>query len=108
MFSTRRKSSSYFKTEQVHDLKPLVKSQPNSLISPLGCDKPSSTSPLQLSAKFFNYYAQIRRDLFEFLLRIRSDPSNRLILLNKTDRRKHLISKFLLLRLDTTTSQLVT
>jgi hypothetical protein len=50
-------------------------------------------------SKFFNYYAQMRRDIFEFLLRIRSGPNNRVVLLSRSDRRKHSQAKYLLLGL---------
>lgn len=33
----------------------------------------------QFNPKFFNYYAAIRRDIFEFLLRIRSDKNGRVL-----------------------------
>ena len=47
--------------------------------------------------KNFNYYAQIRRDIFDFLFRIRSDKDNRVYLLNKIDRKKYTNSKYLVL-----------
>jgi hypothetical protein len=53
----------------------------------------------QMNPKFFNYYATIRRDIFEFLLRIRSDNESRVLLINKTNRRKYQQSKYLLLNL---------
>lgn len=58
----------------------------------------------QAHSKFFNYYAQIRRDIFEFLLRIRSDKSNRMVLLTRSDRRKHFRSKYLILDLQETST----
>lgn len=58
-------------------------------------------SQLQANAnRYFNYYAQIRRDIFEFLLRIRSDNHNRMLLLNRGDRRKFLKSKYLIIDLE--------
>ncbi len=62
----------------------------------------------QFNLKFFTYYAQIRREIFEFFLRIRSDSNNRMVLLNRTDRRKHIVSKYLLLRLETSTTTTTT
>jgi hypothetical protein len=53
----------------------------------------------QMNPKFFNYYATIRRDIFEFLLRIRSDTENRVLLINKSNRRTFQRSKYLLLNL---------
>jgi hypothetical protein len=53
----------------------------------------------QTNPKFFNYYATIRRDIFELLLRIRSDNDNRVLLVNKTNRQKFQQSKYLLLNL---------
>lgn len=49
--------------------------------------------------KYFNYYAQLRRDVFDFLFRIRSDFQNRVQLLNRNDRKKHSDSKYLILAL---------
>ena len=53
----------------------------------------------QMNSKYFNYYATIRRDIFEFLLRIRSDTKNRVLLINKLNRRTFQESKYLLLNL---------
>ena len=65
--------------------------------------QPSSTAPsleiTQLHSRLFNYYATIRRDIFEFLLRIRSDSNNKVLLSSRTDRRKFTESKFLILHL---------
>ena len=47
--------------------------------------------------KYFNYYAQLRRDVFDFLFRLRSDSNNRVQLLNRNDRKKHIDSKYLML-----------
>ena len=62
---------------------------------------------IQNHSKYYNYYAQIRREIFEFLLRIRSDKNNRMLLLNRTDRRKHLVSKYLILNISSTTRQVM-
>ena len=69
--------------------------------------QPSSSEQLANIAqtnqqKYFNYYAMIRKDIFEFLLRIRSDKRNKLTLVSKTNRRKCLESKYLLLTLNET------
>ena len=50
-----------------------------------------------LVAKYFNYYASIRKDILEFLLRIRSDKYRRLLLIARTNRRKYQTSQHLLL-----------
>ena len=53
--------------------------------------------PTQANVKYFNYYAQIRRDIFEFLLRFRSDKNGRMLLVVRNDRRKRFKSKYLML-----------
>ena len=58
------------------------------------------TPDLHLHSRNFNYYAQIRRDIFDFLFRIRSDKENRVHLLNRNDRKKHTDSKYLILVLN--------
>jgi hypothetical protein len=63
----------------------------------------SSNAPSEIShhhhnnIKNFNYYAQIRRDIFDFLFRIRSDKDNRVHLLNRLERKKYTNSKYLVL-----------
>lgn len=52
--------------------------------------------------KYFNYYASIRKDIFEFLLRIRSDNSNRCVLINRQNRRTSKQSQYLSLTLNET------
>jgi hypothetical protein len=51
----------------------------------------------QINIKLQNYHSNIRRDIFEFLIRIRSDCYKRLILLSRTNRRKYTKSKYLVL-----------
>lgn len=53
----------------------------------------------QLNAKYFNYYATLRRDIFEFLMRIRSDTRNKALMVSKTNKRSCHESKSLLLGL---------
>lgn len=48
---------------------------------------PESSQLIQLP-KYFNYYASIRREIFEFLLRIRSDRFGQLLLLNRQNPRR--------------------
>jgi hypothetical protein len=57
----------------------------------------SNSSDMHLFSKNFNYYALIRREIFDFLLRIRSDKNNRVQLLSRKDKRKHDDSKYLVL-----------
>lgn len=45
--------------------------------------------------KYFNYYASIRKDVFEFFLRLRSDKFGKLLLVNKQNPRRILKSKHL-------------
>lgn len=53
----------------------------------------------QTNPKYFNYYATIRRDIFEFLLRIRSNKQGKVLLINRLNRRKYQESKYLILSL---------
>lgn len=53
----------------------------------------------QIHPSFFNYYAEIRLKIFEFLFRIRSHKNNKMILLNRNERRKFVESKHLVLHL---------
>ena len=57
----------------------------------------TNSSDMHLFSKNFNYYALIRREIFDFLLRIRSDKDNRVQLLTRKDKRKHDDSKYLIL-----------
>ena len=82
----------------------ITNSASNSLIrthSSSFADQPTSIIQQQQSQiaqlKFFNYYANIRKDVFEFLLRIRSDKCKKLLLLNRNNRRKLIESKYLLI-----------
>lgn len=58
-----------------------------------------SQTQSQSNQKYFNYYATIRRDVFEFLLRIRSNSYGKVLLVNRTQKRKYLESKYLILNL---------
>jgi hypothetical protein len=53
----------------------------------------------QQQLKYFNYYATIRKEIFEFLLRIRSDRCGKVLLINRVNRRKYKESKCLHLNL---------
>jgi hypothetical protein len=69
--------------------------------------KKSQTNPQQSQSNIilFNYYALIRRDIFEFLLRIRSTNStNRLCLKNRSNHFKVQESKYLMLTLSSNSS----
>lgn len=73
---------------------------PNSLSSIAADNLPiQNQSEAQSSPKFFNYYSQIRREIFDFLLRIRSDAEGRVLLIDKANRRKFIQSKFLMLNI---------
>lgn len=54
---------------------------------------------LQPQAKYFNYYATIRKEIFEFLLRLRSDNCGKALLMNKIHKLKFQESKYLHLSL---------
>ena len=69
-----------------------------SYLSPLS----SSSSLLLSQSKYFNYYASIRKEIFEFLLRIRSDPHKKCLLVNRNNRRTSKQSQYLLLTLKET------
>ena len=60
----------------------------------------------QTSLKYANYYGQIRKEIFEFLLRIRSDKHNKCLLINPSNTRTHKESAYLLLALSETRIQL--
>ncbi len=60
----------------------------------------SSAQSLSASSKYFNYYSSIRKEIFEFLLRIRSDPHKKCLLINRTNRRTSKQSQYLLLTLN--------
>jgi hypothetical protein len=49
----------------------------------------------QMNPKYFNYYATLRRDVFEFLLRIRSDSKGKVLLIDRHKRRIFKESKHL-------------
>lgn len=53
----------------------------------------------QSSSKFFNYYSHIRKEIFDFLLRIRSNSQGRVLLIDRVNRRKYIQSKYLMLNL---------
>ncbi|RNA02311.1 tuberin isoform X5, partial [Brachionus plicatilis] len=53
----------------------------------------------QSNSKFFNYYSHIRKEIFDFLLRIRSNPEGRVLLIDRVNRRKFIQSKYLMLNL---------
>ncbi|CAF0862230.1 unnamed protein product [Brachionus calyciflorus] len=53
----------------------------------------------QTSPKFYNYYSTIRKEIFEFLLRIRSNRNNKVMLINRVNRRKSTESKYLMLNI---------
>lgn len=55
----------------------------------------ASASQHQIQLKYFNYYATIRRDIFEFLLRIRSNSNGKVLLVNRLNRRRFKESKCL-------------
>lgn len=58
-----------------------------SVINPAKPTVAESSQLIQLP-KYFNYYASIRREIFEFLLRIRSDRFGQLLLLNRQNSRR--------------------
>jgi peptide subunit release factor RF-3 len=60
---------------------------------------PQSPQMHQIHIKLQSYHSNIRRDLFEFLIRIRSDRYKRFILLSRTNRRKYIKSKYLVLNI---------
>ena len=62
----------------------------------------SSSSSSVLQPKYFNYYASIRKDVFEFLLRIRSDSHKKCLLVNRNNRRTSKQSQYLMLTLNET------
>ncbi len=63
----------------------------------ISSNAPSEISHHHNNIKNSNYYAQIRRDIFDFLFRIRSDKDNRVHLLNRLERKKYTNSKYLVL-----------
>jgi hypothetical protein len=55
--------------------------------------RPSSTN----AAKLIEYNANIRRDIFDFLMRIRSSEDQKMFLISRTDRKKFKFSKYCVL-----------
>lgn len=81
---------------------------PNQSQTPINNQNPSSLSAMAAErlttqqpqgVKYFNYYATIRKEILDFLLRVRSDRSGKVLLVNKLNRRRFAQSKHLHLSL---------